>query len=171
MAETFKQYTSRLLSYSSGKNPIQIQQSTPEKVKRLLKGLKKSQILKRHSAGKWSIAEILAHLSEGEIVVAYRLRTIINSNGTPIQAYDQNSWVNNSFYLKHHPKEALDLFTVIRKNNVALLKSLPKKFLDFHGIHSERGKESVAHIMNMVAGHDINHLRGISETIRQIRKV
>lgn len=170
MAETFKQYTSRLLSYSEGKNPLQIQQSTPEKLKRLLKGLKKNQLLKRYSTGKWSIAEILAHLSEGEIVVAYRLRTIVNSNGTPIQAYDQNSWVSNSFYLKRHPEEALQLFTVMRKNNVAFLKSLPKKFLDFHGIHSERGKESVGRIMNMVAGHDINHLRGITDSIQKIRK-
>jgi DinB superfamily len=169
MTETFQQYTARLLNYSAGKNALEIQKTTPKKLKRLLKGLKKNQIMARRN-GKWSIAEILAHLSEGEMVTGYRLRTIISSSGTPIQAYDQDSWVGNSFYLKKHPEEALELFEVLRKHNLALLQSLPKKLWNSYGMHAERGKESIEKIVKLVAGHDLNHLKGITETIRKIRK-
>jgi hypothetical protein len=170
MTETFEQYTNRLLSYSKGKDPLKVHQATPDKLSRLLKGLKKSQLLKRPSPEKWSLAEILAHLSEGELVIGYRLRTVLNSNGTSIQAYDQNSWVKNSFYLRDHPAEALELFKIIRKNNIALIRSIPKKMWSFYGIHSERGKETIDRMLKMVAGHDLNHLMAIERDVKKIRK-
>ena len=102
MQETIDQYRSRLLSYSKGKDALKVQKAMPDKLERLLKGLKKNQLTKRLTPGKWSLAEVLSHLSEGELVYAYRLRTILNKNGTSIQAYDQDSWVRNSFYLKNH---------------------------------------------------------------------
>jgi hypothetical protein len=170
MAETAQQYTARILSYSAGKNPLKIQEATPKVLKRLLKGLKKSELTKRNPNGKWSVAEILAHLSEGEIVMGYRIRYIINSNGSPIQAYDQNSWVQNSFFLKNHPKEALELFEVLRKHNLALLRSLPKKHWTSYGMHSERGKESIEKLVKLMAGHDLNHIKGMNDTVRAIRK-
>lgn len=169
MAETVQQYIARLLSYSKGKDALRVQKSTPDKVARLLRGLKKSQMMKRYFPGKWSVAEVLCHLSEGELVYGYRLRTIINSSGTKIQAYDQNSWVQNSFYLKRHPEEALQLFKTLRKNNVAFLQSIPKKMWNSFGIHSERGKETIERMAKMLAGHDLNHLRAIEQTVKKVR--
>jgi hypothetical protein len=32
---------------------------------------------------------------------------------------------------------------------------------DFYGMHSERGKETVTRVAEMLAGHDINHLNQI----------
>ncbi len=90
MIETAQQYIARLLSYSKGKDALKVQKTTPDKVSRLLKGLKKGQMTKRYFPGKWSVAEVLCHLSEGEIVYGYRLRTVISSSGTKIQAYDRS---------------------------------------------------------------------------------
>jgi hypothetical protein len=39
-----------------------------------------------------------------------------------------------------------------------------------YGMHSERGRESIAHIVRMFAGHDINHVRQIDEIRKQVRK-
>jgi len=170
MNETTDQYVKRLLSYTKGKNPAQIRQATPDRVSRLVKGLSKAQLMKRPGNGKWSLAEVLAHLAEGEMVIGYRIRTIVNANGTDIQAYDQNSWVKNSFYLKSHPEEALNLFKVLRKNNVAFAKSIPKKMRSYYGMHSERGKETVDRVLELAAGHDLNHLRTIEEAVKTIKK-
>ena len=120
--------------------------------------------------GKWSVAQILAHLAEGEIVIAYRLRLVVGANGTPIQAYDQNKWEQNAGYLRKNAKLALDLFTTLRTNNVAFLKSLTKEQWDNFGMHSERGKESVARMAEMYAGHDVNHLRQIESIVKSGRK-
>ena len=42
--------------------------------------------------GKWSIAQIVAHLADTEVVFAYRLRMILSRDGTEIQAFDQEKW-------------------------------------------------------------------------------
>lgn len=170
MKETVDQYVKRLLSYSKGKNPAQVHRATPDRVSRLVKGLSKAQLMKRPGPGKWSLAEVLAHLAEGEMVVGYRMRTIVNANGTKIQAYDQDSWVKNSFFLKRHPEEALNLFKVLRKNNVAFAQSIPKKMRSYYGIHAERGKETVDRLLELAAGHDLNHLRTIEEAVKKIKK-
>ncbi len=54
----------------------------------------------------------------------------------------------------------------LRAANVALLRSVPKKLWDNHGMHSERGKETISYIVHMVAGHDMNHLRQIEGILK-----
>jgi len=44
---------------------------------------------------------------------------------------------------------------------VRLLKTLPPRMWVFYGMHSERGKETVKRVTEMLAGHDINHLTQI----------
>jgi hypothetical protein len=39
-----------------------------------------------------------------------------------------------------------------------MLKALPKELWENYGMHQERGKESIAHIVRIYAGHDLNHL-------------
>jgi hypothetical protein len=60
----------------------------------------------------------------------------------------------------------LESFTVLRENNLALLKAVPRKLWDNYGVHSERGNETVAHVARMVAGHDVNHLLQVEKILR-----
>jgi len=87
MPETPQQYTQRMLAHSQGKDPLRLQQGTPRKLAALIKRLNKKQLAKRPAPAKWSIAEILAHLADAELVIGYRIRLILASNGTAIQAY------------------------------------------------------------------------------------
>ena len=54
-------------------------------------------------------------------------------------------------------KRSLELFRVLRENNLAMLKEIPRETWDNYGMHLERGKESIAHLARMFAGHDTNH--------------
>ena len=56
---------------------------------------------------------------------------------------------------------SIDLFRVLREANLALLKSLAPEQWKHHGMHAERGKETIEHIVRMFAGHDINHTKQI----------
>jgi DinB superfamily len=171
MRETPKQYTKRILSYVQGQAPLRVQQATVGKIERLVRPLSRRQMRKRPAPGKWSIAEILAHLAETELVGGYRIRMILGVNGTPIQAFDQNVWARNSNYARQDPRKSLRMFRVLREANLALLKSLPRRKWSLYGIHAERGKETVARVAQMFAGHDINHLRQIQRLASEIRRV
>jgi len=51
-----------------------------------------------------------------------------------------------------------------------LLKSLTPEQWKHCGMHSERGQETIGHIVRMTAGHDINHLRQIEQILPAKRK-
>src|SRR6267142_2271543 len=149
MPETAQQYTQRLLGYVEGKDSLRTQQGTPAKLASLIKGKKSAQLKKRPAPGKWSVAEIMAHLADAEIAISWRLRQVLSSNGVPIEAYDQDSWAKTFDYARRDPRQSLESFRILRETNITLLKTVPRKLWDNYGVHSERGNESVAHIARM----------------------
>jgi uncharacterized damage-inducible protein DinB len=165
MSETAQQYTQRILANARGQDPIKVQSATNKKLTRLIKGVPNSKLRKRPAPEKWSVAEILAHLADVEIVIGWRMRSILGDPGTPVQAYDQNAWVTSGHYEKRDPGKSIELQRVVREANLALLKSLSPDQWKHFGQHAERGQESIEHIVRMVAGHDINHIRQIERIL------
>ena len=161
MRETPQQYTQRVVGYVEGKSSLAVQAATPKKLARLIKGVPAGKLRKRPAPDKWSVAEILAHLADAEIVGGFRIRLILGAPGTPIMAFDQDSWVTSGHYSKRDPRKSVEQFRVLREANLALLKSLKPEQWKHYGMHSERGQESVEHVVRMFAGHDVNHLRQI----------
>src|SRR6266849_5909886 len=80
------------------------------------------------------------------------------SPGTPIPAFDQDRWVSSGHYDKRNPRQSVEQFRTLREANLALLKSLTPDQWQHHGVHSERGVETIDRIVHMFAGHDLNHL-------------
>ena len=165
MKETPRQYTERILGHVEGKHPLAVQASTAKKLARLIDGVPAARLRKRPAPEKWSVSEILAHLADGEIVGAFRLRLILGAPGSPIAAYDQDEWVTSGHYDKRDPRKSVEQFRVLRESNLALLKSITPDQWKQYGVHSERGKESIEHIVRMFAGHDLNHLRQIENIL------
>ena len=161
MGETPQQYQARILGNSEGMNPIKVQAATADRLAKLIKGVPSKRLAASPAPGKWSVKEILAHLSETEIVIGFRIRLIRGANGTPIVAYDQDVWAGTQNYKRSDPKKSLELFRAVRESNVAVLKSLKSDEWKNHGLHSERGPESLELIARMIAGHDLNHIRQI----------
>ena len=169
MKETTEQYVKRILGNVDGQDPLKIQKRTAKKLEKLVKPLSRKALSRRPAADKWSIAEILAHLADVEIVASWRMRLILGNDGTPIQGFDQDVWAKTFDYAAMDPKQSLKVFRVLRENNLTLLKSVPRKLWENHGVHSERGKETIAHIVRLFAGHDVNHLRQIEKLARAKR--
>ena len=165
MKETIQQYMQRISGYIEGKQPLVVQAATAKKLARLIKGVPTSKLRKRPAPGKWSISEILAHLADAEIVGSFRMRLILGAPGTPIAAFDQDSWVTSGHYEKRDPRKSVEQFRVLREANLALLKSLTPEQWKHFGMHSERGQETIETVVLMFAGHDINHLKQIEQIL------
>jgi len=165
MPETPQQYTQRILSYVGDQDPLKVQAATPKKLERMVGDVSAAKMRKRPAPGKWSVAEVFAHLADVEVVVGWRVRLILGAPGAPIQAFDQDSWVEALHYDKRSPRESLAQLRALRDANLALYKSLSAEQWKHYGMHSERGQESVEHIVRMIAGHDLNHMRQIEQIL------
>jgi len=166
MNETPQQYTQRILGYMEGRESLIVQAATARKLERLIKGVSTAKLRKRPAADKWSVSEIIAHLADAEIVIAFRMRMILGSPGAPVAAYDQDSWATAGHYDKRDARKSIEQFRVLREANLALLKSLRPEQWKQYGMHSERGQESIEKIAQMCAGHDLNHLQQVENVLR-----
>jgi hypothetical protein len=170
MNETVQQYTQRILAHTQGQDPLKVQAATPKRLDRLVKGVTTAKLRKRPAPEKWSVAEILAHLADVEIVIGWRMRSILGAPGTEVQAYDQNAWNASLHYDKRDPRKDLIQQRVLREANLAMLKTLtPEQWKQF-GTHSERGQESIERIVRMVAGHDLNHIQQVENILAPKKK-
>jgi hypothetical protein len=140
--------------------------ATPKQIAALIKGVSKRKLSRRPAPRAWSAIEILAHLADTEIVQSFRLRLILGSNKMPIQSFDQDVWAEFSDYSTHDPVLSLEAYRINRERNLRLLRNLPRNMWSRYGMHAERGRETVARIAEMMAGHDINH----RDQIRRILK-
>jgi len=170
MQETPQQYTQRMLGYVNGKDPLRIQKETAKKLQRLTKPLSKRQLARQPAPGKWSIAQIMAHLADAELVGGWRMRSVLTNNGTSLQPFDQDAWAETLGYSRRDAKTSLEMFRVLRENNLRLLQSVPKNLWENYGMHQERGKETISHIVQMFAGHDLNHLGQIERIAKESRR-
>ena len=96
-------------------------------------------------------------------------RSIVGENGITIQPFDQDAWASVFNYAGRDVKRSLETFRVLRENNLAMLKEIPRATWDNYGIHLERGKETIAHLTRMFAGHDTNHLLQVERIVNQLK--
>ena len=79
-------------------------------------------------------------------------------------------WASVFRYGQRDAKQSLETFRVLRENNLAMLKALPRESWDNFGMHLERGKETITHMTRMFAGHDTNHLRQVEGIVSLLKK-
>jgi DinB superfamily len=169
MPETTEQYIGRILGYVEGQDAIKVQRNTAAKLKKFMQGLTAKQLKTRPEPAKWSIAEIIAHLADAEIVASWRMRSVIGENGITIQPFDQDAWASAFEYRDRDAPSSLELFRVLRENNLRMLREIPRETWDNYGMHLERGKETIAHLTRMFAGHDTNHLLQVERITKQLK--
>ena len=108
--------------------------------------------------GGWSVADVVAHLGDLELVYAVRIRTIVAGAGeTPLPALDQNAWVER-VHRREPLSQLLDHFAFQRAHNIALLERLTEEELGRSGIHPQYGRITVRDAAGRLVRHDEKHL-------------
>lgn len=165
MQETPEEYIQRILAQLGGKDPLKVQADTPKKLGRLLRRASPAKLRKRPAPGKWSAGEIVTHLADCEIALSWRMRQILSAPGIPLQPFDQDAWAASGHYEKRDARKSLEQFRVLREQNLALLKTLAPEQRKHHGMHAERGAETIEHLLRLMAGHDLNHLAQVERLL------
>jgi hypothetical protein len=162
MPETAQQYIARIHSHLAGQDPVTILAETPTRLRSQLYGLPDNRLRARPTPERWSPLEIAVHLSDVEIAIGWRVRLILGSDdGVPIAPFDQDRWQQAFRYNDRDLAPTLDAFTAARDNNLRLYRSLDESAWQKFGHHAERGKETIRAIVELNAGHDLNHLKQI----------
>ena len=163
--ETPLQYKTRILALMEGKEPIAVQAVTYRRVAALVHEASPDALRTRPAVDRWSVAEILAHVAEAEIVSTWRYRQMLEHNGCPLPGYGQDLWANLGQYASRDPRESLESFRLLRETNLHMFKRLSPEQWQCHGVHAERGPMTVRDLAAQIAGHDLNHVTQITSIL------
>jgi hypothetical protein len=135
----------------------------------VLDGLSSEQLTRAEAAGKWSIADVIAHLSDLEMVYAVRIRTILAGAGgdTPLPVLAQNEWVER-VHRREPLAELLEQLWFHRTMNLALFERLSDEELSRSGIHPDYGRLTIGDAAGRIERHDARHLAQIERIKRAL---
>ena len=155
-------YVSAIFDLLGSQDPMRVLRETPAALGRAIDGVPATKLKQPERPGKWSIAQVLQHLADSDLVWGWRLRLILAQDHPTITGYDQDDWADNLHYDEADPAESLETFRVLRRSNLRLLERASPQDLLRAGVHAERGEESVEHLRRLYAGHDLMHLQQIA---------
>lgn len=162
------EYSNALLDLLGDEDPLEVLRSTPAALRQSLDQFPTSALRTPETAGKWSAAMVFAHLSDSELVGAFRLRMILAHDRPALTPYDQDLWAARLHHERVTPEQSLQRFTVLRQSNLVLWSDLSPDELTRAGVHGERGEESIERMRRLYAGHDLAHLRQLDRIRRAV---
>jgi len=155
------QYASAVLGLVGDRNALDVLRDTAGALMRAVATLTPEQIKTPESGGKWSIAAVLRHLADTDVVWGWRMRLILAQDRPAITGFDQDLWAERLDYANSDPNESLEMFAVLRRDNLRLIERATADDLERVGVHAERGEESAGYMVRLYAGHDLMHLAQI----------
>ena len=160
-SETGAAYTQALLELLGDRDSFEVQEELLPALRAHVADMSPGELRQPEAPGKWSVLDVICHLADSELIYGYRLRMIVAEDEPVMVGYDQDRWAQRL----HHDAADLDLelerLEQLRHFNHRFLRLLDEAEWDRVGRHSERGVESVRRLFQMLAAHDLVHLRQI----------
>lgn len=163
-------YRADLFKLLGDRDPLEVLGQTSATLVDIVQSNSVTALRTRPFADKWTPNEVIGHLVDSEWVYGYRLRLVLCEDSPPILGTNQNAWVAGQQHNQREPSEQVETFRSLRELNLALWKRLSPADLTRTGLHNERGPESLAVMLRMMAGHDLSHLNQIARYAEAVRQ-
>ncbi|WP_396623841.1 DinB family protein [Luteitalea sp.] len=108
--------------------------------------------------GKWSLLDLLTHLSDTERVFSYRLLSFARGDTAALPGFEQDVWAREAASSRRTLAQALDEFAAVRRATLALVESLPEEAASRRGVASGH-PITVRALAWIIAGHVEHHLQ------------
>ena len=118
--------------------------------------------LSRYADDKWSVKEILGHLSDVERIFSYRLFRIARGDTTPLAGFDENAYTPAGRFDERPLPMLLAEFRAVRQSTAALIEGLPADAWDQRGTASDHPITARA-LAYIIVGHVTHHLGVLRE--------
>jgi hypothetical protein len=127
-----------------------------------LGAITEAQSLGRYADGKWSIRDVVNHLSDTERLFQARAFWFARGFDTPLPSFEQEIAVVAAAADRRSWPSLCDEFQAVRASTVAFVGSLPDEAWNRHGVASGN-PFSVRALAFIAAGHVTHHLRLLRE--------
>ncbi|MFC5450023.1 DinB family protein [Paenibacillus aestuarii] len=113
------------------------------------------------ASDKWSIHQILIHITDSEISSTSRLKKVLAEDEPILISFDQDAWVNNLEYDLLDREQYLLLFKFLRSSMQTILDNLTSEQSERVGVYVDQGRFTFKQLMEYRVEHVRNHLAQI----------
>ena len=126
----------------------------------------------RYAPGKWSINDVVGHITDTERIFAYRLLRIARNDQTPLPGFEQDDYVAAGDFNRRTLADMLSEFESVRHSSMRLVRSLSANALSANAWMS-RGTYSGFSVTArgvgfLIAGHEAYHSRILRERYMKV---
>jgi hypothetical protein len=110
---------------------------------------------------KWSIQEIVFHITDAEIMGAARIRQTYAEPGSRFAVYEQDIWAKELKYQKRDSKSfysSLILFDSLRLATSKIFRGAQQEDWQKTGLHPEWGDLTLRQLLEIYADHSERHI-------------
>ena len=116
----------------------------------------------RYAPEKWTMKEVIGHLTDCERIFTYRALRIARGDLTPLAGFEQDDYVRAAGYARRQLREVAEEFATVRIATVAFYRSLDEEAWVRRGV-ANKNEVSVRALAFITAGHELHHRRLLEE--------
>ena len=128
----------------------------------LLSSISEEKSTYRYAEGKWSIKQIVGHMTDHERIMIYRTLRFSWKDETLLPGYDQDVLVNNSRFDEQTYNDLLDDFKNVRCATLSFIKSLSDAQLELKG-KAWKYELTVEEFLKATIGHELHHIKVLKD--------
>ena len=158
----FQKYIQRYLDLIPSGNWLEELKKSGEKTIAIYSKLSEEQSHFAYAEGKWTLKELLLHLSDTERVFQYRILAIARGDKNELPGFDEELYANQSFANGRSLNSLIEEYELIRNSSRILLETMNPSALDHIGT-ANGNRISAGTIGRLIVGHNLHHLNIIVE--------
>lgn len=136
---------------------IELLEKQADTVQALLSSLTEEQGDYRYAEGKWSVKEVIGHLTDNERIMSNRLLRIARGDVTPHPGYDQDVLMQSHPFDTYTLTDLSEEYAAVRRSTILMLRHLSPEAWLRKGIVSDN-PASARSIAFVLVGHELHHL-------------
>lgn len=161
-ASEYASYYGKYINLVPEGNILEILSDQILSVEKLFSAITEEKSKFRYEEGKWSIRELLGHITDTERVFAYRALRFSRNDKTSLPGFEQDDFVPNSNHDNVLLKNLVEEFILVRKSNIKLFELFTDEMWLRTGTASGNAMSARAVAFNL-AGHLIHHSNVLKE--------
>ena len=155
-AGEFAEYYGKYIAKVLGTDVVGILESERLRMSQLFAGRGERDGNFRYAPGKWTIKEMLGHVTDGERIFTYRALRIGRGDETPLASFEQDDYVKNGGFAARTLADLVEEFDAVRRASISLFRSFDEAAWARHGVASQKPVTARA-LGFIIAGHQIHH--------------
>lgn len=155
-------YYQRYIQQAKGDDALAAMERQLDEMAARLSAISDEKSLYRYAPEKWSIRQVLGHVSDAERAFAFRLMHFARGFNTPVPGFDQEIAAAGAESNRVRWSDLVEEFRQVRLSTIALVKNLPPEAWNRSGIASEKSF-TVRSLAFIIPGHAAHHMKILQE--------